>query len=308
MLVIRHLTKRFGTTVAVDAMSMTVKPGEVLGLVGPNGAGKTTTLRILATLSKPDRGRVTLDGLDIVKDVAEVRRRVGFMPDVFRGAPGLLVWEYLDFFASAAGLRGAQRVRTVNEVLELTDMTGRRESVVQSLSRGMLQRLCLAKALLNNPALLLLDEPAQGLDPRARIELMALLRELHRMGKTILISSHILADLEEIADRIAIMEKGRLVACDTQEGLAQRVRRDRALTIRVKANAQEAVQKLRELPAVAETLVEGDTIHVTLRDDPEDPNLVLRAVIDAGAPVAAFEEKKPDLGEVFMRITKGDLG
>ncbi len=307
MLRLHNVSKNFGETVAVDGLTLEARAGEVLGLVGPNGAGKTTTLRILATLSKPDGGRASIDGLDVEDDVVAVRRIVGFMPDAFNGYNDMLVWEYLDFFAAAGGIKGRERVQVVGEVLELTDLATRRESVVQSLSRGMLQRLCLAKALLTNPKLLLLDEPASGLDPRARIELMALLRELHKMGKTIVISSHILADLQEIADRIAIMEKGRLVVCDTQEGLGQRVRRGKVLAIGVKAHAERACELLREMPHVLDVTRDGNQIEASIAGDGDDHNPVLRALIDAGIPIASFQERLPDLGEVFMQITTGEI-
>lgn len=307
MLEIHDLTKRFGDTTAVDGLSLTAPAGEVLGLVGPNGAGKTTTLKILATLSKPDAGRATIEGLDLVEDVVGVRRIVGYMPDTFNGYKELTTWEYLDFFAAASGLRRRHRVRTVDEVLQLTDLHTRRESLVQSLSRGMLQRLCLAKSLLHNPKLLLLDEPAAGLDPRARIELMALLRELHKMGKTILISSHILADLTCICDRIAIIERGKLVACDRQDILAQRVRRDSVFCIRVKRDAAQACAMLAQLPHVAQAQEVDGQIEVRLNAQGDDHNSVLRVLIDADIPIAEFHERIPDLGEVFMQITTGEI-
>ena len=307
MLKIEDFTKRFGDTVAVDGLSLTAPAGEVVGLVGPNGAGKTTTLKILATLSKPDAGRATIDGLDLVADVVEVRRIVGYMPDTFNGYKELTACEYLDFFAAASGLRRRRRVQTVDEVLQLTDMYSRRDSLVQTLSRGMLQRLCLAKSLLHNPKLLLLDEPAAGLDPRARIELMALLRELHKMGKTILISSHILADLSDICDRIAIIEKGKLVACDRQDNLAQRVRRDTVFCIRVKRDTAQACALLAELPHVAQAQEVDGQIEVRLTAEGDDHNSVLRALIDADIPIAEFHERMPDLGEVFMHVTTGEI-
>jgi len=307
MLKIHNLSKRYGDTVAVDGLSLEAAPGEVLGLVGPNGAGKTTTLKILATLSKPDSGRVSIEGFDLEQDVVQVRRIVGYMPDTFRGYREMMVWEYLDFFASAGGLAGRVRVKTVDEVLQLTDLDPRRDSLVQSLSRGMLQRLCLANALLHNPKLLLLDEPASGLDPRARVELMALLRELHRMGKTILVSSHILSDLSEISDRIAIIEKGRLIALDAQEALARRVREDAALCLEVKGDPASACALLAGLPQVEHVEHDGTQIVLTLHDHGEDHNPILQTLIDAGIPIASFRERLPDLAEVFMKITTGDM-
>jgi len=307
MLKIQNLRKCYGDTVAVNGLSLEAEAGEVVGLVGPNGAGKTTTLKILATLSKPDSGRVTIEGYDLEDDVVEVRRIVGYMPDTFNGYNEMMVWEYLDFFASAGGLRRDQRIRTVDEVLELTDLDVRRDSLVQSLSRGMLQRLCLAKSLLHNPKLILLDEPASGLDPRARIELMALLRELHKMGKAVLISSHILADLEDICSRIAIIERGQLVALDDQESLGRRVRQETVLRLSVKRDADRACTLLAELPGVDDVVQEDGRIHARLSSESDDHNFILRALIDADIPIASFEERLPDLGEVFMQITEGGL-
>ena len=206
------LVKRYDRTVAVAGLDLAIEPGEIFGLVGPNGAGKTTTLRMLATLLRPSAGTAEIDGWSVTGNPDEVRRVIGFMPDVFGVYDDMKVWEYLDFFARCYGLPAAARRRMIADLLELVDLGDRRDDYVQTLSRGMEQRLCLAHALVHDPKVLLLDEPASGLDPRARVELRELLRELRALGKTILISSHILPELEELCTSVAIVDHGKVLA------------------------------------------------------------------------------------------------
>ena len=211
MIEIRKLTKRFGTLVAVDHLDLEIGAGDIFGFIGPNGAGKTTTMRILVTLMEPTSGFAAVDGLDVTRKGKDVRRRVGYMPDFMGVYDDLKVFEYLEFFAAAFGIEYRRRKAIVEGVLELTDLVSKQSAQVDSLSRGMQQRLGLARVLIHDPKVLILDEPASGLDPRARIEIRELLRELKRMGKTIMISSHILSELEEICDQIGIIERGQLV-------------------------------------------------------------------------------------------------
>ncbi|HXV42640.1 MAG TPA: ABC transporter ATP-binding protein, partial [Anaerolineae bacterium] len=207
----RQLTKRYGRFTALDNLDLRVEPGTLFGFIGPNGAGKTTTLRMLAGLLEPTSGQISLHGQDISRDVTAARWLVGYMPDFFGVYEDMKVWEYLDFFARCYRLDPAQRNRVVNELLELVDLASRRDAWVESLSRGMRQRLCLAHALVHDPQILLLDEPASGLDPRARIEIRELLKELSNLGKTIIISSHILSELAEMCNQVGIIEHGRLL-------------------------------------------------------------------------------------------------
>src|SRR6188508_229540 len=216
------LVKRYDGTLAVAGVDLTVDGGEIFGLVGPNGAGKTTTLRILATLLAPSAGTAEIAGMSVTRNPDQVRRVIGFMPDSFGVYDDMKVWEYLDFFARCYGIAPAARRRVIGDLLELVDLAGKRNEYVQTLSRGMQQRLCLAHALVHDPQVLLLDEPASGLDPRARVELRELLRELRSLGKTIVISSHILPELEELCTSLAIIDHGRVMASGRVEDIAER--------------------------------------------------------------------------------------
>ena len=223
MIDIKKLTKTFGNLVAVGDLDLHIEVGDIFGFIGPNGAGKTTTMRILVTLLEPTHGSAFIDGLDVTRKGKEVRRRVGYMPDFMGVYDDLKVFEYLEFFAAAFGIEYSKRQGIVDGVLELTDLVSKRSAPVDSLSRGMQQRLGLARVLIHDPKVLILDEPASGLDPRARIEMRELLRELKRMGKTIMISSHILSELEEICDRVGIIEHGQLVFSGTMEEIQPRL-------------------------------------------------------------------------------------
>ena len=211
MLVIRDLVKKYGNFTAVDHLNMHVERGQIYGFIGPNGAGKTTTMRIVATLLAPTSGYVEVDGVDLQKDPIKVREKIGYMPDFFGVYDNLIVMEYLDFYGSAYGIEYAQRRRIADDLLELVDLSDKKDAYVDTLSRGMKQRLCLARCLIHNPQLLILDEPASGMDPRARAEIKGILKELKRMGKTILISSHILAELSEICDCVGIIDSRKVV-------------------------------------------------------------------------------------------------
>ena len=240
------LVKRYATTVAVAGVDLDVEEGEIFGLVGPDGAGKSTTFRILATLLQPSAGVAEIAGWSVTRNPDQVRRVLGFMPDVFGVYDDMKVWEYLDFFGRCYGLSAAQRRRTIGDLLELVDLADRRDDYVQHLSRGMEQRLCLAHALVHDPQVLVLDEPASGLDPRARVELRELLRELRSLGKTILISSHILPELEELCTSVAIVDRGRVLAKGTVGDIERRLRYGAVLRVGVLAEGEqlETVQGL----------------------------------------------------------------
>ena len=300
---------RYGKTEALKGISLAVPRGIICGLVGSNGAGKTTTLKILATLLRPTAGRVELLGGELPRTMSEARRRIGYMPDFFGVYQDLEVTEYLEFFAAAYGLRGARRRQVVGDVLELTGLAGKRGHVIGSLSRGMQQRLGLARVLVHDPALLLLDEPASGLDPRARVEVAAILGELRGMGKTILISSHILHELEEMCDMLAIIESGRLLFTGTLAELRASVGGGlRQVRLEIDEPG-ELERRLRELPQVAEVEpVSGGGWRVVLGADGawDVPDLAAW-LVGSGYRVRRLEPNEPNLQEVFMLVTKGEV-
>ena len=310
MIEVRGLRKRYGPIEAVRGLDLDVAGGECFGLIGPNGAGKTTTLKGMATLVKPDAGAIRVDGLDVVDRPREVRRVVGYMPDVFQSYGDLKVVHYLDYYAALVGLRGPQRVRQVEQVLELVDLQPKRSALVGGLSRGLKQRLCLAKTLLHDPKVLLLDEPASGLDPRARIEIRVLLKVLRsEMGKTIVISSHILEDLEEICDRVAVIEAGQVVAHGRVADLKQQARGAVRYVIEPQAEPAEVASVLaRHAGVVAEARVDGARIHVTPGAELLHEGQLLALLVDEEIRIRSFGEEVPDLHEVFLELTRGELG
>ena len=309
MIEVHGLTKRFGPIQAVRRVDLEVQAGECFGLIGPNGAGKTTTLKTLATLVKPDTGRVTIDGIDVVRDPRTVRSRVGYMPDIFQSYGDLKVIHYLDYYAALVGLKRRERVRQVEEVLELVDLGPKREALVGGLSRGVKQRLCLAKTLLHDPKVLLLDEPASGLDPRARIEIRLLLKVLRsEMGKTIVISSHILEDLEEICGRVAVIEAGRVAAIGPVAELKSQARRELRFLVEPIGDvnaARDAIATRTE--AIADAAVDGRWVRVFPAASVTDERPVLRALLEADVRLRAFKEEVPDLHEVFLELTRGEV-
>src|SRR3954454_20162681 len=249
MIEVIHFTKRYGDFVAVDDLNLTIDRGEIFGFIGPNGAGKSTTIRFLSTLLRPTSGEGRVCGHSVVDDPMAVRRVIGFMPDDFGVYDGMKVWDSLDFFAVAYQIPIGQRRKIIGEVLELLDLTHKRDDYVNGLSKGMKQRLCLAKTLVHDPPVLILDEPASGLDPRARLEMKALLNELRRMGKTILISSHILSELADFCTSIGIIERGKLLAAGSIQDIQQQIRSHRVLKVHV----------LDETTVLAESLLRQDT-------------------------------------------------
>jgi ABC-2 type transport system ATP-binding protein len=282
---IRGLTKRYGNLFAVRDLHLDVPKGSVFGLIGPNGAGKTTTFSILASLLTPTAGAAWVLGFDPSRQPREVRRRLGYMPDVLGVYDGLQVAEYLEFFAASYQVPKARWAATVDTLLELVDLGSKRDAMVNSLSRGMKQRLSLARALVHDPEVLVLDEPASGLDPRARIELRNLLRELRSMGKTIVVSSHILTELAEMCTEIGIMEKGRLLAAGSPGSIRGSMGAGRQIRVR---------------------LAGGDERTYTVGDDDEQARL-LRSLLDEGLPVLEFAQVGDGLEELFMQITTGEV-
>jgi len=302
---IQGLTKRFGKITAVDNLSFTVERGDAFGFVGPNGAGKTTTMRMLATLLAPDSGAASVNGCDITEDYEGVRASVGYMPDFFGVYDDIKVWEYLDFFAAAYRVPRPRRPGLISDVLELTDLSGKREDYVDALSRGMKQRLCLAKTLLHDPEVLLLDEPAAGLDPRARIEIRALLQELVKMDKTILVSSHILPELAELCNKIAVIEAGKLVMAGSVKEIAAGLEGGRRLVIALVDRLEEAAQFLNGCPGVVAAEVRDEHVEALYQGAHEDQHKVLSALVRAGFSVQSFAEQETNLESLYMRLTEG---
>ena len=307
----RGLVKRYDRTVAVAGIDLAIERGEIFGLVGPNGAGKTTTLRILATLLRPSAGSAEIGGWSVTRNPDEVRRVLGFMPDAFGVYDDMKVWEYLDFFARCYGLPAAGRRRMIADLLDLVDLGDKRDAYVQTLSRGMQQRLCLAHALVHDPQVLLLDEPASGLDPRARVELRELLRELRSMGKTILISSHILPELEELCTSVAIVDRGQVLAQGRVSDIERRLRFGAVLRVRLLLDGEDLVaarDRFAAAPDVASaTVLEDGTIELGFRGDDAASARLLADSVAAGLPIVSFARAASDLEELFLQVTARDL-
>ncbi|MFQ5654762.1 MAG: ABC transporter ATP-binding protein [Planctomycetota bacterium] len=306
MIEVECLSKIFSSGYALREVSLSVSPGEVCGLIGPNGAGKTTLLRILATVLKPSGGSVKLAGFELAVEVMEARRRIGYMPDTFSTYEELRVDSFLEFFAHLYGLP-RDRVRpTVTDILTLVDLLAMRHAPIERLSLGVRQRLSLARALLHNPDVLLLDEPISGLDPRARVEMRALLRELRSMGKTILISSHVLTDLADLCDRFLVLERGEVTFTGTLEELTRRVFRGRRIEIAVAGRGEEAAGLIRRRMWAQEVRSLGpDAFEVELTSADVSPEEVSATLFEAGFQVTRFAEREVDLEEAFLRLTQG---
>jgi len=305
ILEIRGLSKQFKTVTAVWNLNLSLDQGDIFGFIGPNGAGKTTTIKMLATLLKPTAGTAFIDGYDVTRQQEEVRALIGYMPDFFGVYDDIKVWEYLDFFAAAYRLDRSKRPQIIEDVLALTDLGGKRDSYVEQLSRGMKQRLCLAKTLVHDPKLLLLDEPASGLDPRARIEIRELLKELKSIGKTIFVSSHILAELADFCNKIGIIENGQLICAGDVHDILQQVSGHITIVIKVLGDPQQAVNIIQAVPFVQDLKVVEDTILVQYTGDRSEMSEILRRLVGSGVSVVSFSEEETDLEDIFMRLTKG---
>lgn len=307
-----HLTKRFGRLVAVDDVNLSVPTGSIFGFIGPNGAGKTTTLRMLAGLLEPTEGEIELAGESITRNPDAARRLVGYMPDFFGVYEDMKVWEYLDFFARCYRFSPERRRRVVDELLELVDLGHKRDDFVEHLSRGMRQRLCLAHALIHDPPVLLLDEPASGLDPRARVEMRELLKELGKLKKTIVISSHILSELAEVCDTVGIIEKGRLVAAGPVSEIAALAQGGRVVRVRLldaEHSRPTALRLLEAYQGVVEVFEDSDENVLELVFDGDDAALagLLRHLVEHDVPVVSFNSEHTDLEDLFLRLTKGEV-
>jgi len=297
--------KDYGDFRAVEALNLKIGAGEMFGFIGPNGAGKSTTIRFLATLLKASRGEGIVNGHSVTQNPMAVRQSVGYMPDNFGVYDGMKVWEFLDFFAVAYKIGKGKRKQVINDVLELLDLGHKRDDYVNGLSRGMKQRLCMAKTLVHDPPVLILDEPTSGLDPRARIEVKALFKELKRMGKTILISSHILSELADCCTSIGIIERGQLLMHGPIEDVYRRIRGNRTVEVRFVNGMDVGLSVIRSSPHVRNVAVDVNSCVVELEANDEQVNDLLNQLIYNKCGVRSFSEKDPSLEDVFMLVTKG---
>lgn len=340
----QNLTRRYGTTLALDRLNLQIPEGAIFGFIGPNGAGKTTTMRILTTLLQPSSGSAWVAGESVLNHPRRVRQLVGFMPDFFGVYDNMKSWEYLDFFGRAYGIDAQRRASAIGELLELVDLSHKRDDFVMNLSRGMKQRLSLARTMIHDPTLLILDEPASGLDPRARIELRELLKELRKLGKTIMISSHILTELAEMCTHIAIIEHGRLLAAGDVQTILRSLQPHRTLELRILGSDTQAEQILRGFPGVLSVYREDEPPPDAAEDEPpldaahppvptpapdaapadsapapdsfetllvdyagDEPSMaeMLALLVRQGILVSRFAERSSDLEDIFMQVTKG---
>jgi ABC-2 type transport system ATP-binding protein len=304
---IRGITKRFGDLTAVHEVAFQVGPGEICGFIGPNGAGKTTTMRICATLELPDQGDVLVDGVSVLEEPRLARRSIGFMPDAYGAYANTTVLDYLDFFARAYDLAGARRGQTIERVVAFTALEGMLEKHIAALSKGMKQRLCLAKTLLHDPAVLILDEPAAGLDPRARVELRELVRALAQMGKAILVSSHILTELSEMCSAVAVIERGRMRGMGTVGEVVKSVAPRTRFFLRALAGPEAAERALLERPHVLEVRRERDGVTFELEGGLDEQAGLLAALVGAGLRPTEFSPRETNLEDVFLSLTEGKL-
>ena len=307
MIDILHLHKEYKGLTAVNDLSLHLDAGDIFGFIGPNGAGKTTTIKMLATLLRPTSGTARIDGIDVVEYPEAVRERIGYMPAFFGIYDDMRVWEYLDFFAGAYRLPKAQRPRLIDDVLALTDLGVKKDNYVEELSTGMKQRLCLAKTLIHDPKVLLLDEPASGLDPRARIEIKELFKELKAMGKTIIISSHILPELADFCNKVGIIERGQmLIEGDVQDIMAQVVG-GKTLEIKLLDGQEQdqAAELLQASPHVRSVRPVNAHLHIDFTGGEQDQADLNKLLVDHGLRVLTFAEQETDLEDIFMKVTKG---
>jgi ABC-2 type transport system ATP-binding protein len=308
----KDLTHRYGTSLAIEQLDLEIPTNAIYGFIGPNGAGKTTTMRILTTLLLPSAGQAWVAGHSVIKEPQMVRRVVGFMPDFFGVYDNMKSWEYLDFFAAAYGVPADRRSQLIGELLDLVDLSHKRDEYVMGLSRGMKQRLSLARTMAHDPQLLILDEPASGLDPRARVELRELLRELRALGKTIMISSHILTELAEVCTHIGIIENGHLLASGDVPTIMRSLQAHHIYNVHLLSPPDEAAALVRDLPGVLDVRVLPDAlppmIQIDYEGDEGGVSALLARLVGGGAQVTHFAAQASDLEEVFLRVTERAFG
>lgn len=306
MLKIEGLVKRYGKFTAVDHLDMEVNKGSIYGFVGPNGAGKTTTMKIMAGLLSADEGSVYIDGMNVSEDIDALKDKIGYMPDFFGVYNDLRVDEYMDFYAGTYYIPYEQRKDIIDNLLELVDLKDKRNFYVDSLSRGMKQRLCLARSLIHDPEILILDEPASGLDPRARVEMKEVLKQLRTLDKTIIISSHILPELAEMCTEIGIINRGRLIDSGSVNEIMRHISKERIIDVKVLEGTENAVKILEQLPEVTD--IRENTFDVSFGCNGSDEMLsqVLSKLVSAGVPVISFTEREGNLEDIFMKLTGGE--
>jgi ABC-2 type transport system ATP-binding protein len=306
MLEVKALQKSYGDLEAVKNVSFKLKPGDIFGFIGSNGAGKTTTIRMIATLLEPTSGTALINGVDVLKEPMEIRKMIGYMPDFFGLYDDIKVFEYLDFFAALYEVPARRRPLIINDVLSMTNLIGKRDAYVQSLSRGMQQRLCLARCLVHDPSLLLLDEPASGLDPRARAELKDLILELGKSGKILIVSSHILPELTDFCNMVGIIERGDLLAFGAVDEIVKSIRPVRTLEIGVLSGSARALTVLKSMPGVLDgAAVSDEQITVDFGGDLDAQAELMSALVKDQIKVIEFKERHADLEDVFLKLTKG---
>lgn len=304
MLEITNLMKSFGDFRALNNMNLSIQKGELFGFVGPNGAGKTTTMKIVCGLLKADSGRVMVDGIDAIRHIDQVKDKIGYMPDFFGTYDNLRAIEYLEFYASIYGINGKEARRLCLDLLELVNLSDKAEAYVDGLSRGMKQRLCLARCLVHNPELLILDEPASGLDPRARFEMKGILRNLCEMGKTIVISSHILPELAEMCTSIGIVQKGHMIVNGPVDRIMSNFNMGNPIRLKFAFNMDKAVTVLKEDPFVENISLLENSVSIGFQGDEKAEALLLSKLIESGAGVSYFAREESNLESLFMEITK----
>ena len=301
-----NLSRAYGSLHALDSLNLVINRGDLFGFIGSNGAGKTTTLRILATFLAPSSGTAKVLGHDVVREADAVRHVIGYMPDFFGVYKDMEVTEYLDFFGACYKIPTAQREKTVGDVLELVGLTEKRGAIIGALSRGMQQRLGLARVLIHDPQVLLLDEPASGLDPRARLEMMAILQELQRLGKTIIISSHILSELQTLCNRVAIIEKGKLIYSGPVQGVRDQKSEGVIYWVVVSGESAPAIEVLKTRPEVLDAVAVDGQVKVTLASPEIDPSFLAETLVRGGFKITGLWEDELGLEEVFLRVTRGE--
>ena len=305
MIQIDKLTKRYGKVVALNQVSFEVEKGTVFGFVGPNGAGKSTTMSILATLLAPSSGKAFVGGYDVTKYPKEVRKLIGYMPDFFGVYDNLKTYEYLNFYGATYGISNDERKKIIPQLLELVNLSHKIDQNVDTLSRGMKQRLGLARCLVHDPQVLILDEPASGLDPRARIEMREILKELSNMGKTIIISSHILPELAELSDVIGVIEDGEMIAIGNVDEISRRMKGQKQLKIRLTDKWDEVATLLKEIPNITSVDREGETVLAGFSGNEDEQISLLKQLVNSNFPIIGFSETEGNLEEIFLEITKG---